>query len=186
MGRLLEALQAETGTRPSAIPAIPAIPTPQNSRIAGIAAPPATKTPDSVPHETGLRARCKIACEGLPIEPAELYAAMSEADRGAQLSGEEGPEVFAFAESLAERKAHEAEPLAPAIQAAYAHLKRELAAHPDIKRAVEVVDADADPVLLAVGVRGAGFVCMKTPREQYDGFRLLTLVYRWNHEVCPK
>lgn len=176
MGRLLEALQAETGTRPSAIPAIPAIPTPQNSRIAGIAAPPATKTPDSVPHETELRARCKTACKDLTIEPAALYSAMDDEDRKANPSLET---LRAFAEALAERIP---KTLPPSVSSAYTRLGRTLAAHPDMRTVVEVVDPDSDPVLLAVAVRGAGCVCLKAPQAHYDGFKLLELVYRWNHK----
>ena len=132
---------------------------------------------------TTLQARCKIACEGLPIEPTALYESMSDDDRGAQLSGEEGPEVLrTYAESICEGKQRErGEPELPAgVSRAYTRLGRTLAEHPDIKRAVEVVDPDSDPVLLAIAVRGCGYVTLKTPRKQYDGFKLLELSCRWN------
>ncbi len=76
----------------------------------------------------------------------------------------------------------EPRPLPAGVACAYTRLGRTLAAHPDIRTAVEVVGPDADPVLMAIAVRGAGFVCMKTPREHYDGFQLLELLHRWNHK----
>ncbi len=187
MGRLLENLRAEIQGQPPATPATPATQAPKSSRVASVAAPPVVKTPESVPHETELRARCKIACEGLPILPTALYAAMSEADRGAQLSGEEGPEVLrAFAESICEGKQRGEPELPPGVARAYTRLRRQLTEHPSIRTAVEVVDPDSDQVLLAIAVRGAGYVCLKTPQVHYDGFKLLELVHRWNNEAHPK
>ncbi len=126
--------------------------------------------------KTALLARCKIACEGLPILPTALYEALDDEDRNANPSLET---LRAFAESLAERMP---KALPAGIAAACSRLKRTLAEHPDMRTAVEVVDPDSAPVLLAVAVRGCGYVCLKAPRKQYDGFKLLELVARWNRK----
>jgi hypothetical protein len=66
------------------------------------------------------------------------------------------------------------------VARAYKRLCRTLAEHPTLKTAVEVLDPDAEPVLLAVAVRGCGYVTLRMPRANYDEGRLLELTYRWN------
>lgn len=70
--------------------------------------------------------------------------------------------------------------LAPEIAAAYERLKRELEDHPGIKTAVQVIDPDTEPVLMAVAVRGSGYVTLRMPKANYDGFQLIEMVNRWN------
>jgi hypothetical protein len=55
MGRLLEALRAESGTRPAATPATPATPLPESSRVARVAAAPIVETERLL---ATLRAQC--------------------------------------------------------------------------------------------------------------------------------
>lgn len=174
MGRLLEALRAET--RPAATPATVATQRPKSSRVARVAA-----------HldDVELRARCRDACKGLSLWPQELLAAMSDEDREAQRDGSEGIETLrAFAESLASRL--RTGKLPDHLHEAYARLRLQLAEHPTSSFASEVLTPDDDPVLMAVAVRGAGFATLRMPRERYDGFKLLELVHRWNtKEATP-
>ncbi|HEX5314979.1 MAG TPA: hypothetical protein VFX38_08765 [Gammaproteobacteria bacterium] len=57
--------------------------------------------------ETGLQVRCFDACRGLPILPIlpmALFASLTDDDRAAQYSGEEGPDVLrAYALAIADR-----------------------------------------------------------------------------------
>lgn len=59
MGRLLEALRAESGTRPAATPATPATPLPESSRVARVAAAPIVETE---------RLLAALRTQGLPDE----------------------------------------------------------------------------------------------------------------------
>lgn len=121
--------------------------------------------------------RCRTACKGLSLWPAELAAAMTEADKGAQLDGSEGIETLrAFAESLASRL--RTGTLPEGLSEAYARLRRELAAHPGLKFASEVLDPDSDPVLIACAIRGRGFVTLRIERSRYDGFKLIEIIHR--------
>jgi len=43
-------------------------------------------------------------------------------------------------------------------------------------------DEGGDHILMAVGVKGAGFAVLRMPRKKFDGFELLELVHRWNRE----
>jgi len=74
--------------------------------------------------EIELQAKCKTACEGLPIEPTELFEAMTDEDRRASPSLEE---LKAFAESLAE---HRPKALPAGVSRAYTRLKHTLADNP--------------------------------------------------------
>lgn len=129
--------------------------------------------------DTALLERCKEACKGLTIWPAELLAALDESDKAAQLSGEEGPETLrCFAQSLAERL--RTGRLPENLHAAYERLRADLAAHPGRRFASEVLTPDDDPILLACAVRGAGFATLRIAREKYDEGQLLTMVHRFN------
>lgn len=121
--------------------------------------------------------RCRTACRNLSLWPAELLAAMTEEDKAAQISGEEGPEVLrAFAESLAARL--RTGTLPDNLHQAYERLRIELARNPSIRFASEVLTPDADPVLLAVAVRGAGFATLRIARDRYDEGQLLEIIDR--------
>jgi len=166
MGRLLEALRAET--RPAATPATPATLGAESRNVAKVATPP-----DDAERLT----RCKEACLGLALWPQELLAAMTDDDKAAQLDGSEGPETLrAFAESLAARL--RIGKLPKGLHEAYARLRRELAVNPGLRFASEVLDPDADPVLLAVAVRGAGFATLRIARGRYDAGQLLEIIDR--------
>ncbi len=137
-----------------------------------------TKTCD----KTALLARCKIACKDLPIEPVELYAAMDDGDRKASPSLET---LRAFAESICESKQREpGEPELPAAMArAYGRLGHTLAENTSLRFACEnLPDEGDDYILMAVGVKDAGFAVLRMPRKKYDGFRLIEMVDRWNHK----
>ena len=121
--------------------------------------------------------RCRTACRGLALWPQELLTAMTDGDRAAQLSGGEGPETLrAFAESLAARL--RTGKLPKGLHEAYARLRAELDANPGLKFASEVLDPDADPVLLAVAVRGAGFATLRITKDRYDEGQLLEIIDR--------
>lgn len=99
MGRLLEALRAET--QPVATPATFATQGPKSRRVASVAAP---LVPKPCADEIALQARCSIACDSLPILPMALYESLSDADKAAQYTGEEGPEILrAYAEAITAR-----------------------------------------------------------------------------------
>lgn len=130
--------------------------------------------------ESALLELCKEACKGLSLWPQELAAALSEDDQAAILTNDpaELRALRAFAESLAERKP---KPLDPAIEKAYRWCRAELARHPEYHRTVCTVDpVDADPVLIAVAVRGVGCATLRIKRETYAGreFELLELLHR--------
>lgn len=66
--------------------------------------------------------------------------------------------------------------------AAYKRLKQQLAEHPTTRFACETLPDKGDNyVLLAVGVKGAGFAVLRIRKERFDGFELLKMVHRWNH-----
>lgn len=174
MGKLLESLQAET--RPVATPATPATQRrpdaqtgPKGSRVARVA--------EANNSEHALLARCREACRGLPLWPAELLSALTEDDKAAHLSNDEGPEVLrAFAESLACRL--RTRTLPKGLHEVYERLRAELAANPGLKFASETLDPDSDPVLIAIAVRGAGFATLRIAPEKYDAGRLIQIVQR--------
>lgn len=127
--------------------------------------------------ETALQARCKDACRGLPVSPVDLLARLDEADKAAMRSGDpdELRALRAFAECLAERT----NPALDAkIEKAYRWCREELAKHPEYRRATYTIDPDAEPVLIAVAVRGVGFATLKVDKSRYDGFELLELIHR--------
>lgn len=127
--------------------------------------------------DTELLERCRTACRGLSLWPAELMAAMTDDDKAAQLSGEEGPEALrAFAESLAARL--RTGKLPENLHEAYARLRAELAANPSLRFTSEVLTPDADPILLAVAVRGAGFATLRIAKDRYDEGQLLEIIDR--------
>ncbi len=93
-------------------------------------------------------------------------------------------------------KAHKAEllaalkrtkPLPTGAASAYGRLKRTLAEHPNIRFASEVLpDKGDDYILMAVGVKGAGFAVLRMPKAKFDGFKLIEMVERWNNCLLRK
>lgn len=129
--------------------------------------------------DAALIGRCRSACQGLAIWPAELLAALPEVDKAAQLDGLEGVETLrAYAKSLAGRL--RTGTLPERLYEAYAQLSKELAMQPGRRFSCEALEEDGDPVLLAVAVRGAGFATLRLPRERYDEAKVLEIVHRWN------
>lgn len=125
-----------------------------------------------------LDARCREACRGLPVSPAGLLAEMSEADKQAQRDSSEGVDVLRAA---AECMAESAEPaLDGKIEKAYKWCRAELAKHPEYHRTLCTFDPDADPVLMAVAVRGIGCATLRIERQNFAGreFELLELIHR--------
>jgi hypothetical protein len=57
-----------------------------------------------------------------------------------------------------------------------ARLLTDLEANPDLVRAVEVIDPDADPVRVIVAVRGAGTCELQIARDRWDPFLFLRLI----------
>ena len=55
-------------------------------------------------------------------------------------------------------------------------LSEQLQSDPGLHYALEVVDADSDPVRLIVAVRGAGTAEVTIPADRYDPFRLLEMI----------
>jgi hypothetical protein len=184
MGRLLDTLRVETGTPPPATVATPATKLPKSSRVATVADTPASKTTESGTRgvESDLHARCKTACESLPIQPAELFEALDAEDLAANPSPES---LRAFAESIAERKP---KPLPAGVSRAYTRLGRTLVETPSLRFACESLpDEGGDYALLAVGVKDAGFAVLRMPKEKFGhGFLLIEMVDRWNNEARPK
>ncbi len=135
----------------------------------------------------GLLARCREACEGLPLSPARLLAELNEADKAAMRSGDpdELKALRAMAEILAER---ERPALDAKIEKAYRWLRAELAKRPDRHRETLVIDPDAEPVLIAVAVRGVGCATLKVKRTNYAGreFELLELIHRTDTPRVPR
>lgn len=131
--------------------------------------------------KTELMALCITACKGLRIEPDRLVAELSPEDIEALLSGEEGPETLkAFAGSIAESCVPE---LPAGVARAYTRLARTLVENPSLRFACEnLPDGGGDYTLLAVGVKGAGYATLRMPKKKFDGFRLIKMVDRWNHE----
>lgn len=72
--------------------------------------------------------------------------------------------------------------LAAQIEDAYRRLKIALVEAPRRRFACEVLDAEADPVLVAVSVRGAGCAVVRMPRTKYDEAQLLEIMHRLNTE----
>ncbi len=105
-----------------------------------------------------------------------------------------GTDIPALRQKLAGHKAEllamlkrEPLPLPAGVACAYTRLGRTLAKTPGMTFACEVLpDKGDDYVLTAVGVNGAGYAVLRLPRKKFDGFKLIEMVYRWNHEVCPK
>ena len=48
--------------------------------------------------------------------------------------------------------------------------------NPDIRYAMEVVDATADPVIVSIGIRNVATFEMNIPQAYYDAFALLELI----------
>ena len=53
-----------------------------------------------------------------------------------------------------------------------------LAERPGIRYAVVVDNPDADPVIVALGIRGQATCELRIPREKFDPFLLLDLIER--------
>ncbi len=88
-------------------------------------------------------------------------------------------------ELLAALKAQQ--PLPPGVADAYTRLGHALAGTPGLKFACETLpDEGGDHILMAVAVRGAGYAVLRMPRAKFDGFKLIEMVERWNHEVRLK
>jgi len=130
--------------------------------------------------DAALLARCKTACKGLSLWPEELMAHLDDGDKTAILSGDpaELGALRCMAEGLSERL--RTGTLPPHLHGAYKRLEQQLAEHPSQRFACEVLTPDADPVLVAVCVRGAGFATLRITRERYDEGKLLEMVHRWN------
>lgn len=128
---------------------------------------------------------CRTACKGLALWPQELVAALDDDDKAAQLDGSEGPEVLrTFAASLAARL--RTGTLPKGLDEAYTRLRADLSANPGRRFASEVLDPDADPVLMAVAVRGAGFAALRIARDKYDAGKLIEIVHRFNTPEVSK
>ncbi len=129
--------------------------------------------------EPDLFARCREACRSLPVSPTDLLAGLSEADKAAMRSGDpdELKALRAMAEIMAERERPE---LDAKIEKAYRECRRILAEDPQASRAMSNIDPNADPVLIAVAVRGIGCATLKVEKARYQGreFELLELVDR--------
>lgn len=186
MGKLLEGLQEET--RPAATPATPATPATQgieSSRVARVAGPHRSEKNTVKPCDAiGLRARCREACRGLPVSPARLLATLDEADTQAMLSGDpdELAALRAAAECMAERMRPE---LDAKIEKAYRWLREQLVKYPDRHRDSLTIDPDADPVLLAVAVRGIGCATLRIEKARYQG-REFELIELWDRRPMPE
>jgi hypothetical protein len=129
--------------------------------------------------DAALMERCREACRGLPVSATALLAELSEADKAAMRSGD--PDELKALRALAECLAERAKPTLDArIEKAYRWLQAELAKRPERNRETLVIDPDADPVLIAVAVRGAGLATLKVEKARYQGreFELLELIDR--------
>jgi hypothetical protein len=63
-----------------------------------------------------------------------------------------------------------------AADAVRARLLHDLEANPDLVRAVEVIDPDADPVRLIVAIRGTGTCELQIDRDRWNPFAFLRLI----------
>jgi|GEM_PF-2352469 len=147
--------------------------------------PPKQTTTAQPGNDEAMLARCREACRGLSLWPAELLAALSEADRQAILSNDpdELKALRCFAESLSARL--RTGELPPGIPEAYERLRRQLAEHPGLRVAVELLEEDATTGnrLLAVAICGRGCITLRVSPERMDEGRLLEIVARWNGEA---
>lgn len=66
----------------------------------------------------------------------------------------------------------------PAMEARSLRVLAMLAERPGIKYAVVVDNPNADPVIVALGIRGQATCELRIPREKYDPFLLLDLIER--------
>ncbi len=66
----------------------------------------------------------------------------------------------------------------PAMEARRQRVLAVLAERPGIKYAVLVDSPDADPVIVALGIRGHATCELRIPREKFDPFLLLDLIER--------
>ncbi len=58
----------------------------------------------------------------------------------------------------------------------YKRVLRDLEANPERARAVEVMDADTDPVRLIVAIRNVGVCELLVARDKWDPFQFLALL----------
>ena len=65
----------------------------------------------------------------------------------------------------------------PAMEARRQRVLELLAANPSARYAL-ATDAEADPVILALAIRGQATCELRIPRDKYDGFLLLKLIER--------
>jgi hypothetical protein len=68
------------------------------------------------------------------------------------------------------------------LERRHARVLTMLREHPDIHYAVEVVDANTDPVVVSVGIRNVATFDMNIPQAYYDPFTLLDLVVEVNKD----
>ena len=66
----------------------------------------------------------------------------------------------------------------PAAEARRQRVLAMLAENPNVRRAVVVDNADADPVLVAVGIRDVATFELVIPAARFDAFKLLELIER--------
>ena len=62
------------------------------------------------------------------------------------------------------------------LQSRAAWVLATLRENPDIRSAIEVIDPDADPVIIAVGIRSVATFEINVPQVRYDPFALLELL----------
>jgi hypothetical protein len=62
------------------------------------------------------------------------------------------------------------------LESRRAHVLAELQENPNICYAIDVIDPDADPVIIAIGIRGVATFEINVPQVRYDPFALLELL----------
>lgn len=60
------------------------------------------------------------------------------------------------------------------------------ASETDSKYTLIVTNADTDPVLITLGIKGLGTIDIEIPRARYDGIALLELIERHSAEAEPQ
>ena len=118
----------------------------------------------------------------VPVCPPATSATLRLSE---ELSAIAAPKVAKSQESQAPRvlaparDTPKAEPIAdPEAEARRQRVLTMLAENPNIRRAVVVDNADADPVLVAVGIRDVATFELVIPAARFDAFKLLELIER--------
>lgn len=62
------------------------------------------------------------------------------------------------------------------IEIRHAWVLATLCENPDVRYAIDVIDPNADPVIIAVGIRGVATFDIRLPQARYDPFALLKLI----------